>query len=151
VASTAGAATRLIPAQPRRLSVREKLSLVGEILIAYARARRALRGSDVRDALRLIRGQPAPAEPDPLDARTYGEALRMGSVVARVCRPLPIDSRCLMQSLVLTSLLARRRVGSSFVIGVRSDESFGAHAWVELEGRAILPTGSGAFERLVEL
>jgi hypothetical protein len=88
---------------------------------------------------------------DTLDPQSYGEALRMASVVDRVCRPLPIDSRCLIQSLVLTSLLARRGVGTSLVIGVRGGEDFGAHAWVELAGRPLLPAGDGEFERLVEL
>ncbi|MFL5867125.1 MAG: lasso peptide biosynthesis B2 protein [Thermoleophilaceae bacterium] len=149
--TSAGHASRLIPAQPRRLSVTQKLSLVAEILRSYRRARRELGREDLRLTLRTLRGEPAPRRPEPLDPETYGEALRMGSVVSRVCRPLPIDSRCLTQSLVLTALLSRRGVGSSLVIGVRRGESFGAHAWVELDGRAVLPTGAGAFERLVEL
>jgi hypothetical protein len=151
VESRASTASPLVPAQPRRLSAVERVGLVGEVLQAYARARRALRRQDLRGTLRTLRGEPAPAPPVQLDPRTYGEALRMGSVAARVCRPLPIDSRCLMQSLVLTSLLSRRGVGSSLVIGVRSGESFGAHAWVELDGRPLLPSGAGEFERLVEL
>lgn len=141
----------LAPAAPPRLSLRGKLSLAGEILTAYVRARRAMSRSDLRGALAAIRGAPAPPQVEALDPVTYGEALRLGSAVARVGRPLPIDSRCLMQSLVLTILLARRGIGTSLVIGVRGGETFGAHAWVELAERPLLPPGASEFERLVEL
>jgi hypothetical protein len=138
-------------ARARLLALSEKLRLVAEVLGAYARARRAMSGNDVRSALRDLRGQPPPTGPAALDPETYGQALRLGSVVSRVCRPLPVDSRCLMQSLVLTSLLSRRGIGSSLVIAVRGGEKFGAHAWVELGDTALLPSGSETYERLVEL
>jgi len=141
----------VVPARPRRLSIPEKAGLAGETLAAYVRTRRALKRGGLLGALRQLRGDPGAAPPASLDPLTYGEALRLGSVVARVCRPLPLDSRCLTQSLVLTSLLAHRDVGSSLVIGVKGGERFGAHAWVELDGTPVLPTGGGEFERLVEL
>jgi hypothetical protein len=56
-----------------------------------------------------------------------------------------------MRSLVLMALLDRRDIGSSLVIGVRPGERFGAHAWVELAGRPLLPRGESEFERFVEL
>ena len=61
------------------------------------------------------------------------------------------DSRCLMQSVVLVAMLARRGAEASLVIGVRPGVDFGAHAWVELAGRALLPTFGDDFARLVEL
>jgi hypothetical protein len=145
------AAPRVAPRIPPRLSPRAKLALIGEILRAYARVRRTLSRTELRGALAELRGTPPPAQAEMPEPVSYGEALRLGSVVARVCRPLPIDSRCLMQSLILTSLLSRRGIGSSLVIGVRGGETFGAHAWVELAGRPLLPAGGTEFERLVEL
>jgi hypothetical protein len=56
-----------------------------------------------------------------------------------------------MQSLTLSALLARRGYSSMLVIGVRAGEAFGAHAWVELDGRPLLPPGGDTFQRLVEL
>jgi Transglutaminase-like superfamily len=54
-----------------------------------------------------------------------------------------------MRSLVLVSLLARRSLPATLVIGVLPGERFAAHAWVELSGRPLLPAGD--YERLVEL
>jgi hypothetical protein len=76
---------------------------------------------------------------------------RLGRAVTRVLGPLPADSRCLMTSLVLCRLLARRGAAASLVIGVRGGSSFGAHAWVELDGHPLLPPNEGEFERLVTL
>jgi hypothetical protein len=56
-----------------------------------------------------------------------------------------------MTSLVLVELLARRGTSSSLVIGVSPGSSFGAHAWVELEGRPLLPPHGESFQRLAEL
>jgi hypothetical protein len=47
-------------------------------------------------------------------------------------------------------MLARRGIDSTFVLGVRANPSFGAHAWVERNGVALLPT-TYAFTRLSEL
>jgi hypothetical protein len=55
-----------------------------------------------------------------------------------------------MQAMVLTSLLARRGIDNSLVIGVRPGDHFGAHAWVEVDGKPVLPRGD-EFPRLVEL
>jgi hypothetical protein len=135
---------------PRPLSLAEKARLVIEIVRSYVRTRRALGGVDLRRALAELRPGGS------LDAHQLGreemvEAARLGVVVRRVLSPIPVDSRCLMQSLVLTQLLARRDIPSRLVIGVRPGEVFGAHAWVELEGRPVLPTGGDEFARLVEL
>jgi hypothetical protein len=39
---------------------------------------------------------------------------------------------------------------SRLIIGVRSEPSFAAHAWVEQSGRPVLPTDE-TYRRLVEL
>ena len=85
---------------------------------------------------------------DEIELRSTG--LRLGRAVELTLRKLPVDSRCLVTALVLTRMLARRGIDSTFVLGVRANPSFGAHAWVERNGVALLPTTS-AFTRLSEL
>ncbi len=64
---------------------------------------------------------------------------RVSAIVRRVLRPVPADTRCLMQSLTLLSMLERRGIATVLVIGVTDEEKFGAHAWIELDGRPLLP------------
>jgi hypothetical protein len=56
-----------------------------------------------------------------------------------------------MRSLVLVRVLARRGIESRLIIGVRTQPQFGAHAWVEQAGHALLDPGDTAAGRLVEL
>jgi len=62
---------------------------------------------------------------------------------------LPADSRCLAQSLVLCDLLARRGLAATLIIGVSTEDSFGAHAGWSWTGVPLLETGK--FGRLTEL
>lgn len=87
-------------------------------------------------------------EPAP-EVDVHRAALRLGWIVQRVVGIMPADRRCLIRSLVLLRVLARRAIPAQVVIGVRSDGSFSAHAWVEHAGRPVLP--AGAYERLVDL
>ncbi len=129
-----------------RLSPARKAALAVEIVVAYARVRWFLRRQDFPRALELIRttgsGEPR-----------IGTATddRLARAVRRTLRRLPADSRCLMQSLVLTRLLARRGRASRLVIGVTPKKRFGAHAWVERDGVPLLPAYAHEFERLTEL
>jgi hypothetical protein len=134
---------------PRRLSVREKAGLALEIVGSLIRVRRELRRSDLRRALARLRG--APAAPREADPQSFAEWLRLGRVVGRRLRLLPGDTRCLTQSLVLLRLLSRRNVRGMLVIGVHPGDNFGAHAWVEVCDRPLLPSGGTDFERLVAL
>ena len=128
-----------------RLSPAGKALLALEILQAYVRVRRELRRADFQSVVRTLRGgDGVPTE------NTIG-APRLGRAVARTLRLLPTDSRCLMQSLVLTKLLARRGIPSSLVIGVASGHEFGAHAWVESGGISLLPAREHVYQRLVAL
>jgi hypothetical protein len=77
--------------------------------------------------------------------------VRLGQAVGRTLRHLPFDSRCLMRSLVLTSLLARRSIDSSLVIAVQAEPGFRAHAWVERRGVPLLPPVGPPFRRIVEI
>jgi hypothetical protein len=124
-----------------------------EILAAYVRVRWLLRRRSLPIALRTLRAG-VPGTTTGRDAHVAG--LRLGRAVSRTLTALPTDSRCLTQALVLTSVLARRGIASSVVIGVHQDGTFRAHAWVEHDGRALLPTGGAAadgttYERLTEV
>jgi Transglutaminase-like superfamily len=98
----------------------------------------------------IRRGLHEPADSE-ADSQRVQRGLRLGRAVVRVLRLLPTDSRCLMQSLVLTAMLARRGVYSKIVIGVRAEPSFAAHAWVELDGRPLLSTNESIYQRLTEV
>ena len=80
----------------------------------------------------------APRVHEPYAAYRIGR--RLGHPVRRTLDPLPWDSRCLMRSLVLLRMLARRGVVCELVIGVRPGETFEAHAWIGHEGHPLLPT-----------
>lgn len=134
----------MTPAAP--FPLHRKVALGVEILFAYARVRWLLRRHDFRHALGRIRAtsQARGGAAEPTDAR-------LARAVQRTLGLLPTDSRCLMQSLVLTSLLARRGRGSRLVIGVSPADTFSAHAWVERAGRPLLPVHDGKFGRLADL
>ena len=105
-----------------------------------------LRG-DVREVVDALRADAVDAH-DPYDAYRIGR--RLGQPVRRTLDPLPWDSRCLMRSLVLLRMLARRGVVCRLVIGVRpAGELRGArldrarrapaaaHTWVRAADRAL--------------
>ena len=124
-----------------------RLALAGEILATYARVRWSLRRHDLRTVLLGLRSPTAARGAD----QPVATGRRLGRAVGRTLALLPTDSRCLMQSLVLTKLLARRGIDTRLVIAVRPGERFAAHAWVEHDDEALLPAGAPAFEQLVTL
>jgi transglutaminase superfamily protein len=127
-----------------------RMRLAIEVLGTYVRVRRANRHADVRRALHDLRTGPRVATVEP--AAVARTAARLAAATQRVLRLIPADTRCLNQSLVLSALLARRGIDSRVVIGVSgTSESFGAHAWVEVEGRPVLPRAANRHARLVEL
>ena len=132
----------------RRLPISRKLGLAAEIVGTYVRARWLLRRRELPDAVAALRGD------RPLEVPTDGDRLltgiRLGRTVGRTLGVLPADSRCLVRSLVLTSLLARRGIGSVLVIGVKREPDFEAHAWVECSGVSLLPDGETEYGRLAE-
>jgi hypothetical protein len=132
----------------RHLSLKEKASLAAEIISTYVRARLLLRRGELREAVRVLRDSGSATRPPHGDQLLLG--LRLGRIVGRTLGVLPADSRCLVRSLVLTSLLARRGIRSSLIIGVRPDPSFEAHAWVECSGTPVLSPGDADYGRLVE-
>lgn len=126
------------------LTAGAKLRLAGEIVATYGRVRWLMFRRELPDVLDELRG----AEGGESDSMPPYNRRRLADAVVRTLRLLPTDSRCLMRSLVLLSLLERRGVRATLVIGVKTDPAFEAHAWVERDGRALLPTGNGEFEPL---
>jgi transglutaminase superfamily protein len=135
----------------RPFGLRAKLALGAEILSAYVRVRMLLYRHDLQTAVGLLRrdGPESPESPD--DRRGQAIGVRLGKAVERTLRLVPFDSRCLVRSLVLTGMLARRGIESRVVIGVTVDPTFSAHAWVESDGIALLPPLEAYDGRLIEI
>jgi hypothetical protein len=132
------------------LPVAAKARLIAEILVAYARVRWSLWRSDLPGAVSGLR-RIAPSDGGLTAAHERRVGARLARAVVRTLSVLPTDSRCLMRSLVLTRLLARRGIHSTLVLGVRGDGDFAAHAWVEHGMVALLAPGGSEFKRLIEI
>lgn len=130
-------------------SVRVKAKLALEILRAYVFVRWTLLRFPFREALAVVRENRRGSKGGAWEA-TIPAAKGLGRAVQRTLGPLPLDSRCLIRSLVLVRVLSRRGVEAPLVIGVAGKPQFAAHAWVELGGVPLLPSGT-AYERLTEL
>jgi transglutaminase superfamily protein len=132
--------------RPQRLPPRAKALLGLEIVRTYLQVRAALRRRDMRAVVQQLRTAepPAPRHPELTAARLAG-------AVRRTLASAPPRSRCLVQSLVLTRLLARRGIESSLVIAVSPGRRFAAHAWVESGGVELLPPADSPFRTLVRL
>lgn len=132
------------PISEAQIPLNVKLRLIVEVLTACALTRWRLSHEDVRDIVSEARAS--------LREATVPEtsAARLGGVVSRTLRVLPGDSRCLLESLVLTQMLSRRGIASTLVIGARSRPRFVAHAWVEHNAGPVLPTAGFASFRLIE-
>jgi hypothetical protein len=142
-------ARRVRAALDEKWTISRKLRLAVEILPVYVRARWLLARRDLPATLEALRSMPALPEVEELDAQLIG--IRFGRAVERTLGPLPADSRCLIKSLVLLRLLARRGIQASFIIGVQPAPTFKAHAWVERGAVPLISAGDGRYERLVEL
>jgi hypothetical protein len=140
------------PTNLDRLAPLPRLRLTAEVLSTYLRVRWAMRGNDAKLAVRALRRRARDPEP-PLGMKRRSEILtawRLGQAMGKVLRRLPGDSRCLFSSLTLMCMLERRGIEQVVVIAARP-QPFGAHAWVEVEGEAVLPAADPGYERLLEL
>jgi hypothetical protein len=132
--------------RPHRLPPRAKALLGLEIVGTYLQVRAALRRRDVRAVVQQARAADTPVLRHP-----ELTAARLAAAVRRTLASAPPRSRCLVQSLVLTRLLARRGIESSLVIAVSPGRQFAAHAWVESGGVVLLPPADSPFRTLVRL
>jgi hypothetical protein len=147
-----GAVVARIPGRGR-LALTQKAQLCVEIVLAYVMVRRRLPRADIRDVIASVRDVGAERRGGPVQdaSEAFALAARLGHAVSRTLAVLPTDSRCLVRSVVLCRLLADRGMPSVVVIAAQSRETFVAHAWVEFEGRPILPVLGFADARLVQL
>ena len=134
-----------------RLSPQAKLRLTLEVIGTYLRVRWLMRRDDAEAAVRSLRSH-ADGSPVEFDAEGKGVvvAWRLARATRRILFNLPGDSRCLFRSLTLMSMLERRGVSQRLVIAVRP-RPFAAHAWIEVEGQAVLPDADPGYERLLEI
>jgi transglutaminase superfamily protein len=146
VAVTAAAGPEVERLLRRRMPADLRVRVALEIVATYLQVRRRMLRGDVRDVVERLRDGAVDAH-DPYVAYRIGR--RLGQPVRRTLDPLPWDSRCLMRSLVLLRMLARRGVVCQLVIGVRPGETLEAHAWIEHDKHPLLPTLG--YERLTVL
>jgi hypothetical protein len=137
-----------------KLTPFETVAMACEILREYVRVRLLLRRHALPSVVAELRKTPRCAtaehiEPGSLLANHIG--YRLGIFVWKTLRVLPTDSRCLMQSLVLTAVMSRRGLDGRLIIGVGGGDRFEAHAWVEHRGVALLPDDQLADRRLLEV
>jgi hypothetical protein len=125
----------------------ERLALVAEVLITYVVVRRQVRRHDLPRAVAALRVQRRPSHVALVAREPRALAVAAERVVARI----PGDSRCLMRSLVVLAMLARRGVDARLILAARPTPEFAAHAWVEREGDPLLPTRGFGDARLTEL
>jgi hypothetical protein len=134
----------------RRLNAAQRARLALEILGTYVTVRRTMHGRSLPEtvaALRLGAGDGAEG-----DAASLALANHLAWATVRTITLLPGDSRCLMRSLVLTRMLARRGLGSTFVLAAPPPRpGFEAHAWVEFAGEPVLLPGGPEHQTLVRL
>lgn len=139
------------PDHTKRLPLAYKARLLVELTSSYVQIRRWLRAKPVAEVAALARSPRGTQEPPQPERERREMALRLAWVVGRTLNHLPGDTRCLTRSLVLVRLLARRGIETTLVIGVRAEDGFAAHAWVELDGIALLDPDEYAAGRLVEI
>jgi hypothetical protein len=133
-----------------RLGLSQRLALGMEIVRTYLAVRALSSRRKLPSVVAVLRDAP-PIGGLPLpDPRVDG--IRLGRAVMRALVLTPGGTRCLMRSLVLLRLLARRGITEGeLIIAVQPGPSvLDAHAWIELDGRALLPPGDG-HERLLVL
>ena len=122
--------------------------LGSEIVSAYVRARWLLWRTDLPTTVAGLRAAGSAKASNP---QTHRAGLRLGRAIGKTLRHVPFDSRCLLRSLVLISLLTERGIESSLVIAVASEPEFLAHAWVEIDGEPLLDPAGPPFSRIVEM
>ena len=132
-----------------RRSVVHRIRLVAEILGTYVTVRRLLRRRTLPETVTVLRGGVSDAAEG--DAASLEIGRHLASATVRTITLVPADSRCLMRSLVLTRMMARRGLGSTFVLSVAPAPTFEAHAWVEHAGRALLEPGRAQHRPLLRL
>jgi hypothetical protein len=124
----------------------ERLALVAEVIVTYVVVRSQVRKRELPAAVAALRT--GRLRRIPVVAR---EPRALAAAAERVVARIPGDSRCLMRSLVVLAMLARRGVDARLILAARPAPEFAAHAWVERNGDPLLPTRDFSDARLAEL
>jgi Transglutaminase-like superfamily len=133
---------------PSDATLRERAWLVAEVLVTYGMVRWSVRRRDLPTVVAALRRpRRRLAARGALDA----DERRLAGAAVRVLERVPGDSRCLTRSLVVLAMLARRGRDARLVLAARPAPTFAAHAWVERDGRPLLPTRDFDDARLAEL
>jgi hypothetical protein len=132
----------------RRLGPVRRGLLASEIVMTYVRARRLLRRHTLPETIAALRNGAAVSQGD---EATLALGRHLAWATVRTITVLPVDSRCLMRSLVLTRLLARRGLRSTFVLSAAPGPQLEAHAWVEHSGEPLLEPAGADHQHLVRL
>lgn len=121
---------------------------MAEVLVTYGTVRWRVRR---RDLPTVVAGLRAPRRRRTRRGALDGDDRRLARATVRVLERLPGDSRCLTRSLVVLAMLARRGVDARLILAARPAPTFAAHAWIERDGRPLLPTREFDDARLAEL
>lgn len=124
----------------RELSPRDRVLLL-KLWLLLPIVAVLLRLLDYLRTLRILSrwSQAAPVQARlPADAMSY--ALRLGRLATIAGRYVPTNGSCLRQSLLVWWLLRRKGMPAELRIGVRTQEGFTAHAWVEVDGQPVNDT-----------
>ncbi|MBC2877514.1 MULTISPECIES: lasso peptide biosynthesis B2 protein [Streptomyces] len=124
---------------PVRLSPGQRLLTLAAVALAGRLARRP--PARIRAVLtRLARGaRPA----------TYAEARAARAAVEAVSLRCASDEGCLPRSLATVLLCRARGRWPAWAVGVRARPPFGAHAWVEAEGRMVEERADASYFRVL--
>jgi len=130
------------------MTAARRVRLAAEIVWSYVEVRRSLRRRPLPAVVRGLRPELRAGEP----AATL-DGPRLARAIARTLDVLPLDSRCLMRSLVLLRLLARRGTTGRLVVAVAppAGDQLDAHAWVEVDGEPLQAPAGFESGRLLTL
>jgi len=135
-----------------RLAPLPRLRLTLEVVATYLRVRWLMRRDEPELVVRALRARVSSPNPG-VELKRHNEvfaAWRLARAMEKVLTRLPSDSRCLFSSLTLIGMLERRGIDQALLIAVRP-RPFAAHAWVEVEGEAVLPDADPGYEQILEL
>jgi hypothetical protein len=138
---------RAAAATDRAPWVADRLGLSVEVVGTYVVVRRRLRRRDLPAVVQDLRAAPRRAR----RPASGWDGPRLAAAAVRVLNLLPGDSRCLTRSLVVLAVLARRGIAARLIVAARPEPSFAAHAWIEQDGRPLLPTEGFGDAQLAEL
>jgi hypothetical protein len=144
----------ITPLNLDKLAPGQRVRLASEVVRTYTRVRWVMRVDDAERAVHRLRidarGQDNHLQPDGDKDREVLVGWRLAQATRKVLERLPSDSRCLFRSLTLMYMLERRGISQTLVVAVQP-RPFGAHAWLEVHGRPILPDADRGYERLLEI